>query len=369
GVAGELAVDADGGLHLVGGADVAVEAADGLLRFELAERTEGGDGGEEVRILDDVVHLVGAVETEGLQGEVFAEAVVEDAGADAKDGLGGLVGAAVDAPGEADAGSQVVVVGDVSGNLIYNNPITTVTNAFGQRIFVLKTNANGTLLWATAFGSNSGLTARSVSVASDQKVYVTGSFNCAFDQMQTLPNMHEGFWNSLGYRDVYVLCLQANGNLAWSNRGFGKKDDLGLGIANFNAQEPVVVGFQSAYQHFSTILPPTPLPSSQDPNALQLNSSFSTYDLPASAKSGFVAKVLQANTDTFSYFILPDTLVGFIEPDLDTVSFCANQVGLLEFEPQTGPYNDPLAPFYTVSWSDGTIQDAILPSATGWYSA
>jgi hypothetical protein len=267
------------------------------------------------------------------------------------------------------ASNEVVVVGDVSGNLIYNNPITTVTNAFGQRIFVLKTNANGTLLWATAFGSNSGLTARSVSVASDQKVYVTGGFNCAFDQMQTFPNMHEGFWNSLGYRDVYVLCLQANGNLAWSNRGFGKKDDLGLGIANFNAQEPVVVGFQSAYQHFSTILPPTPIPSSQDPNALQLNSSFSTYDLPASAKSGFVAKVLQANTDTFSYFILPDTLVGFIEPDLDTVSFCANQVGLLEFEPQTGPYNDPLAPFYTVSWSDGTIQDAILPSATGWYTA
>ena len=130
---------------------------------------------------------------------------------------------------------QVTKISEITtkGNFIitFRVPETTrtVTNAFGQRIFVLKTNANGTLLWATAFGSNSGLTARSVSVASDQKVYVTGGFNCAFDQMQTLPNMHEGFWNSLGYRDVYVLCLQANGNLAWSNRGFGKKDDLGLG--------------------------------------------------------------------------------------------------------------------------------------------
>lgn len=267
------------------------------------------------------------------------------------------------------ASNEVVVVGDVSGNLIYNNPISTVTNAFGQRIFVLKTNANGVLLWGTAFGSNSALTARSVSVASDQKVYVTGGFNCAFDQMQTLPNFHDGFWNSLGYRDVYVLCLQANGNLAWSNRGYGKKDDLGLGIANFNAQEPVVVGFQSAYQHFSTILPSTPPTSSLDANALQLNGSLATYDLPASAKSGFVAKVLQANTDTFNYFFLADTLTGFIEPDLDTVSFCVNQIGILEFEPQTGPNYDPLTPFYTVSWSDGTVQSVTLPTTTGWYTA
>ena len=266
------------------------------------------------------------------------------------------------------ASNEVVVVGDVSGNLIYNNPITTVTNAFGQRIFVIKTNANGVLLWGTAFGSNSALTARSVSVASDQKVYLTGGFNCAFDQMQTLPNFHDGFWNSLGYRDVYVLCLQANGNLAWSNRGYGKKDDLGLGIANFNGQEPVVVGFQSAYQHFSTILPSTPPTSSQDANALQLNVSLATYDLPASAKSGFVAKVLQANTDTFNYFFLADTLTGFIEPDLDTVSFCVNQVGILEFEPQTGPNYDPLAPFFTVTWSDGTVQSATLPTTTGWYT-
>lgn len=267
------------------------------------------------------------------------------------------------------ASNEVVVVGDVSGNLIYNNPITTVTNAFGQRIFVIKTNANGVLLWGTAFGSNSALTARSVSVASDQKVYLTGGFNCAFDQMQTLPNFHDGFWNSLGYRDVYVLCLQANGNLAWSNRGYGKKDDLGLGIANFNAQEPVVVGFQSAYQHFSTILPSTPPTSSQDANALQLNGSLATYDLPASAKSGFVAKVLQANTDTFNYFFLADTLTGFIEPDLDTVSFCVNQVGILEFEPQTGPNYEPLAPFFTVTWSDGTVQGATIPTNSGWYWA
>lgn len=267
------------------------------------------------------------------------------------------------------ASNEVVVVGDVSGNLIYNNPNTTLTNAYGQRIFVLKTNSSGALLWGTAFGSQSELTARSVCIGSDQKIYLTGGFNCAFDQMQTLPNFHEGFWNSLGYRDVYVLCLQANGSLAWSNRGYGKKDDLGLGIANYNAQGPVIVGFQSAKQHFSGLISQSPPTASQDFNALQLNNSLATYDMPASAKSGFVAKVLQANTDTFNYFFLADTLTGFIEPDLDTVSFCVNQVGILEFEPQTGPNNDPLAPFYTVTWSDGTIQGATIPSNSGWYWA
>ena len=260
--------------------------------------------------------------------------------------------------------NQVVVCGDFSSTMTYSNPGNTISSSYSDRIFILKTNDSGVFQWSKTFGSNNPLSVKSLALNASNEVYLTGFFNCSFDELRNLPGNHDGMWNSLGFGDVFTISLHANGTLSWSKQAGSQKDDLGQGIAAFGNLNPVFVGFHSE-QLFFPSSPIVNLLSAQEFTALTYESSTNNFLLDASVKTGFITNCLAADNNNLNYFVQNDSLIGAINEGLDTFIFCG--VGDLDYSEYNNPANSFFNPLYTYNWSNSLTTPSISVSSSGWY--
>lgn len=140
---------------------------------------------------------------------------------------------------DVDAGSNVYITGDFTGNLVFfPNTGAPLTNTYPNRIFVAKYNSAGNLEWSRADGSSSEISSRRVTVGANGQVFIGGWFKCTFSEYSD--NYGEGTFNSVGYRDGFVARYDASGNWTWARNFGGQQDEYITGIAPGTGDLPLV---------------------------------------------------------------------------------------------------------------------------------
>lgn len=261
---------------------------------------------------------------------------------------------------------EPVIIGDFLGTLNYytNSGITSITAPHTNKIFVLKINNNGNVMWKQSFGSNNDLSARALAIDAFKNVFVTGFFDCSWTQFHL---MNTALYNSVGYRDVHLIKIDDAGIFAYAKTFGSNKNDLGHGIAIDNDQKPIICGSNIAELYI-------PMDnnlnySTNQTNPFVLNvASQSNYqgmiglsgDLSANS---FLTNAIQPTTPDYNYFYnLPnDSLIGHINPNVDTVDFCLNTY--LSYQPYTS-FNGPV---YNYLWSNGNTSSTIYINQTNNY--
>ena len=139
-----------------------------------------------------------------------------------------------------DAAGNLYVTGLFNGTMDMDpGPgITTLTSAGSADIFVLKLDPQGAFLWARSFGGPGPDIGYSLAVDPQGNVLVTGGYQQTVTFGSGGPSL-----TSAGEYDVFVLKLDAQGNVLWA-RGFGGSAfDVAFSIAVDGEGNAVLAGY------------------------------------------------------------------------------------------------------------------------------
>ena len=131
-----------------------------------------------------------------------------------------------------DADGSTYVAGVFRGTVDFDpGPGTlNLTNAGDYDSFVVKLDANGSLLWAKAFGGPQKDQVQSIRLDPNGNVLTTGYFSSTAD-FDPGPSNYPLTSNGPG-TDVFISKLDGNGNFVWARAMGGSGTDSGEGIAN-----------------------------------------------------------------------------------------------------------------------------------------
>lgn len=296
---------------------------------------------------------------------------------------------------ELNAANEVVLIGDFLGNMNYydNSGPHSIQNPYSEQIFVVKADQNGNYLWNYTLGSDSELSARSVSIDPAQDIYITGFFKCGLSELH---DPHTAIWNSVGFRDPYVLKVSNAGAFTYAKQLGGKDDDEGQGIAVKANDQPIICGSYGKDLNLVDLASVTPTGQ----NFYSLNSYYLSPGMAGSnyggiehnflsgdnSKNSFLLNYIDASYGEYNYQVksdLPDSITGDIihvgeTVVLDTLHFCYGlelNYGMLNYPnninynynqlyQETHPHSGPE---YTYLWNTGSTDMNIYVTTTGNY--
>lgn len=272
---------------------------------------------------------------------------------------------------EVNQNNEPVIVGDFLGNMLYfdQNGSTSIQNPYDKQIFVLKTSNTGQYVWSNTLGSNNELSARSLSIDPSNGIYVTGYFKCDLSQIQ---DTTENLFNSVGFRDPYLMKVSNAGGRVYMKQFGSKLDDEGKGVAVNQNEKPILCG---SYTNDLNFVPGAGTLGNDNYTfnpylALELYHIFLTGD---QSRNSFLTNHVNNGYGNYNYYRVAtsDSLAGYISADEashyvtvsnDTVHFCSQAT--LYYQTLTW---DHFGPAYTSTWYDGTQNVLNVISATGTY--
>jgi len=129
-----------------------------------------------------------------------------------------------------DASGNVYTTGYFDGTVDFDPGTGTynLTSNGSSDIFVLKINAAGNFVWARNMGGALSDNGKSVAVDASGNVYIAGGFQdiADFDPGPGTSNL-----TSAGNYDIFVLKMNASGNLVWAKNLGGTSSESGSSIA------------------------------------------------------------------------------------------------------------------------------------------
>lgn len=271
---------------------------------------------------------------------------------------------------EVDMNQNVVITGDFLGNLNYYDAtgFHSIQNPYSKQIFVIKTGNNGNYSWNYTLGSNNDLSARAISMDAHKDIYVTGYFKCDLSQIQDTNHL---LFNSIGFKDPYLLKLNELGQHVYIKQIGGKMDDEGLGVALPQMDLPIVCG---SYTKDLNLTVHSTFPTyTYANNNYQLhyymgNETAHNYLIGDSTRNSFLIQHLNTASDDYNYFEygLTDSIPGSIVGNTlinDTVHFC----NLTNLTYNTNSYNH-YGPSYFFNWNTNQTSNPITISSTNDYA-
>lgn len=273
---------------------------------------------------------------------------------------------------EVNVFDEVVVIGDFIGNFIYQSPTgpQNIANPFSRKIFAMKVDNNGNYNWGVSLGSNNDISARTISIDAAKNSYISGYFKCDWSELH---DNNTALFNSVGFKDAYLLKIDNAGNIVYTKQFGGKGNDEGHGVAILPNAQPVICG-----SHTQNLNIPNDYTGAYSTN----NGSFhlNTYTTNIGyhylqgdlSRNSFLTNSIHSNTPAYNYFYNTpsDSLDGFIASlfgninvSQDTIDFCVRDS--IYYDAQTYYQIDP---DYTYLWNTGATTRSIEIDQSGIYS-
>ncbi len=267
-----------------------------------------------------------------------------------------------------DAGSNIYLTGDFTGNLIFfGTPNTTLTNAYSNKIFISKYDSGGNLQWAKADGSSNDLSSKNITLDAFGNTYIVGNFKCRLNQYAD--QYGQGTFNSVGFWDIFVTKYNTAGIWQWSRQCGSKQDDYGAGIAVNNSGVIHITGSFAENLKF-------PVPAnfigyntysiSNSGTYCNDNNYYNYNYIPTAGNSDIlIAKIFDPARAPYDYYNRSGTVCsrpyeGVYCPD--SVSLCGPGY-IYENSNTTGA-----GPDFTYHWSTGGTGNSIYINTNGIYS-
>ena len=132
-----------------------------------------------------------------------------------------------------DQAGNVFVTGAFSGTADFDPGVGNfpLSSAGGYDIFVSKLDSAGNSLWARNMGGPKDDFGLALALSNDGSVYTTGSFQDTADFDPGTDTFNLTSQADLGYADIFISKLDANGNFVWARQMGGYGDDYGNSIA------------------------------------------------------------------------------------------------------------------------------------------
>jgi gliding motility-associated-like protein len=277
--------------------------------------------------------------------------------------------------------NQVFVTGDFQDNLLIEdlNNVNNYTAQSQYNIFTARFSENGDLNWLSDNFSSSELHATQLTLDASNSAYITGDFNCTFDEM------HDIYGNStflsVGYEDIHYIKYNASGAFQWARQIASNNEDHCSSITIKNIDKPILAGY-----HESTLYVPAGTGFTFAAGQQQLlggtNCADANYgNFASESNSGqrdifwtspfdisrlpfdYYEKDPSLSCDLLTYEPCIGTQIVFNDC-LDTLEGCA---------PLTAQLHDHFIgsahPNYNVSWSSGGAGNTTTFDSDGYYTA
>lgn len=308
------------------------------------------------------------------------------------------------------SGSQLLVAGDLQGDMLYMDPVPQIVPAADDHnYFLLRVDLDGQLLADTSVGSQNPINLRSVDQQADT-IAVYGEFECQFTGFSQFYS-GTGLFMATGPQDLFVAKHHfGNWQLIQAQQFGGKEDKSAGGIASLANGDLVFGGGYEDRLHLpsdASAWGDRPYPFWCD-HAFTASPGFSSYCqdddytkystlIAGGLSEGFIGRALVTSRQPYDFWIRYDSVQcqrpaldlcvrpynGWLSPDcIDSISVCG-PVQLAVLSP-CADANDPISfqecqscfgigggdyigPELDFQWSDGT--SALMTSApvTGWY--
>lgn len=257
---------------------------------------------------------------------------------------------------------HAVLCGDFLGNLIYNpgSNQNTLSSSFAKKIFVLQIDNNGTYQWGYRLGSNNDVSAKALVINNTNQVFVTGFFRC---DLSELHQPQTSIWNSVGFKDGYLLKLNSNGQFTFAKQFGGQLDDEGHGITLNDQTTPIICGSYTKHLHVARTNGGSSVIQNNENQLFQ--DDFGYFFSGDSTRNSFVMKYLDQDIVDYNFFINEpiDSLIGQIPAINDTIFFCFSTY--LSYDAKT---LEVQGPSYNYLWSTGSTENSIGVSDNNNYS-
>lgn len=134
-----------------------------------------------------------------------------------------------------DENSNIFLTGTFRGEMVIGDSIFNSTSWYD--IFLSKINKNGEIIWSKAFIGDGGNSTNAITKDSDGYIYLTGHYQkkLSFDNYQL-----EG---PTARSDLFVVKLNANGNVIWAKSTKSNANNYGNSIASDNIGHLYLTGF------------------------------------------------------------------------------------------------------------------------------
>jgi gliding motility-associated-like protein len=277
------------------------------------------------------------------------------------------------------------VTGKSQGNIGIDsaNPIT-VNNAYS--FFVIKFNASFAHQWSYEDGSSNEVSAESITLGADGKIYVAGTFACAFEDYAELND--QGPFISAGWFDVFVSALNdtgASASLEWTRQYGGPQPDGVLGIAVDAENHVIFCGDYESYFHVPASANFFALnywsPGANDPhfypnenNTVCADPDYGEFNSIKSIglRDFYVAKAVDLSAWPFDIFHRESCSQDLVAPCIADQADPSSCVTLIEScgvasllaNAQTGS-DAFLGPGYAYSWSNGSVSPGMQVTVDG----
>lgn len=261
--------------------------------------------------------------------------------------------------------NEVVITGDYTGNLVYQTSTASqnISNNFLKKIFALKITNDGNYIWSNTLGSDNEISARSISIDVAKNSYITGYFKCNLSQLH---DTNTAIFNSVGFKDIYLMKLDYQGNMEYTKQIGGKENDEGHGVAILQSNMPTICG--SYTQNLNLPVDYSGSTFSNNQNNFNLNSYSGInylYFLGDLSRNSFLTNSIHINTPNYNFFSIntTDSLNGVIELGIDTIHFCVNTI--LDWYSMT---SSSIGPSYNYGWNTGGTSNQLGINQSGTYS-
>ncbi len=272
---------------------------------------------------------------------------------------------------EVNGNNEPIVAGDFLGNMLYydQNGSNSIQNPYDKQIFILKTSNTGQYIWNNTLGSQNELSARTLSIDPGNNIFVTGYFKCDLSQIQ---DSSETIFNSVGFRDPYLLKVSNSGSRTYIKQFGSKLDDEGKGVAVRQMDKPLLCGSYTSDLNF------VPGTATFGADNYTLNpfygmEPYHVFLIGDQSRNSFLTNHVNSTYANYNYYAVSgsDSLAGFIHAEEaanyvtvigDTVHFCTS--ANLYYQTLTFPH---FGPDYTSTWYDGTQTTINTITTTGPY--